>query len=267
MGTPHIDATRRSIVFAAGAAACSALASCATGSSGPPPPNATTAPLPVPRPGEYWEFAVRDAYIGEARGLYRYSVTRIDANQTVVEVARDGQRMDTYVYAPGWNAIEQPLTNLQRFRYEPPFPSFEFPLYAGQRWSQVVRATDPASGRSYRVHVQASVGGWQRMRVPAGEFEALEVRRYVYAGNAEYFKLQEEIFQRDWYAPTLGYVVMSEGNSSHIDTSRSGGGRGRPLRVRGDWLIAELVRHGVETVGAPRARELSMPRTPAKELP
>src|SRR5690242_11326042 len=124
MGTPRIDAIRRSIVFAAGAAACSALASCAIGSSGPPPPNTATAPLPMPRPGEYWEFAVRDAYIGEPRGLYRYSVARIDANQTFVDVAREGERIDTYVYAPGWNPIEQPLTNLQRFRCEPPFPSF-----------------------------------------------------------------------------------------------------------------------------------------------
>jgi hypothetical protein len=52
--------------------------------------------------------------------------------------------------------------------------------------------------------------------------------------------------QTDWYSPELGYVVASEANSSHIDTSRSGGARGRPLRVRGDWLIAELVRHGTQ---------------------
>jgi hypothetical protein len=51
--------------------------------------------------------------------------------------------------------------------------------------------------------------------------------------------------QTDWYAPAVGYMVMSEGNSSHIDTSRSGGGRGRPLRVRGDWLIAELSGYSV----------------------
>jgi hypothetical protein len=93
------------------------------------------------------------------------------------------------------------------------------------------------------VHVHANVGGWHRVRVPAGEFDALEVRRYVYAGNAEFFRLQEEIVQRDWYAPLVGYVAVSEGNSSHVDTSRSGGGRGRPLLVRGDWLIAELVRY------------------------
>jgi hypothetical protein len=95
------------------------------------------------------------------------------------------------------------------------------------------------------VHVQARVTGWERVRVPAGEFDALRVQRYVYAGNNEYFRTQEEISQVDWYAPAVRNVVRSEGSSSHIDTSRSGGGRGRPLRVRGDWLVYELASFSV----------------------
>ena len=47
----------------------------------------------------------------------------------------------------------------------------------------MVRATDLATGKTYRVHVQARVTGWERVRVPAGEFDALRVQRYVYAGN------------------------------------------------------------------------------------
>lgn len=183
---------------------------------------------------------VRDAYTGLPRGLYRYAVARADAGRFVVDVTHDGRRVDAHVYAAGWNGVELPLTNLQRFRFDPPFPAFDFPLYPGKHWRRFVRATDPATGKSYSVHVHATVGGWRRVRVPAGEFDALEVRRQVLAGNAEFFNTQEEIFQTDWYAPVVGRVVASEAGSSHIDTSRSGGGRGRPLRVRGDWLIAEL---------------------------
>ena len=187
---------------------------------------------------------MRDAYTGSSRGTYRYTVSRADADRIVVDVTRDGEHVDTELHAPDWKGLEHPLRNLQRFRYAPPYPAYIFPLYPGQRWRSVVRSTDPVTGSTYRTHVHASVGGWRRIRVPAGEFDAIEVRRQIYAGNAEFFRLQEEIIETDWYAPAIGHPVASEGTSSHIDTSRSGGGRGDPpLRVRGDWLIAELVRH------------------------
>ena len=223
------------------------LAGCAaTPDVGEPPAGAVQVPAPAVKQGDYWEYAVRDAYTGFARGVYRYTVSRADAERIVVDVTRDGERIDTHLYTPGWGGLEHPLRNLQRFRFTPPYPAYVFPLYPGRSWRSIVNSTDPVSLRSYRTHVHASVGGWRRIRVPAGEFDALEIRRYVYAGNGDFFKLQEEIVETDWYAPALGFVVASEGTSSHIDTSRSGGGRNRVLRVRGDWLVAELVAHSAK---------------------
>lgn len=207
------------------------------------PASVATVPAPTVRAGAYWEYAVRDAYTSLPRGLYRYTVSRVDTDQVFVQMTHDGQPIDTHVYTRDWKGLEHPLRNIQRFRYSPPLPAYVFPLYPGQSWRAVVSSTDAETGRSYRTHVHASVGGWRRIKVPAGEFDAIEVRRRVYAGNAESFRLQEEIDEIDWYAPSIGQVIVSQGSSSHIDTSRSGGGRGRPLRVRGDALVAELVRH------------------------
>jgi hypothetical protein len=235
-----VPPSRRSGTFKALLLACALLASCQTAPEIAPPASVSSVPAPAIRAGQFWEYAVRDGYTGFPRGRYRYTVARADEDRFVADVAREGERVDSYAYARGWNGVELPLTNLQRFRFDPPFAAFEFPLYPGKHWRRIVRATDPATGRSYSVHIHATVTGWRRMRVPAGEFDALEVRRQVFAGNAEFFKLQEEIMQTDWYAPEAGYVVASEASSSHLDTSRSGT-KGRPLRVRGDWLIAELV--------------------------
>lgn len=230
-------------ICSAGVLALSLLMACATPETQAPPPGAATAPVPSAREGAYWEYAVRDGYTGLPRGLYRYTVSRADPDRVVVDVTRDGERIDTQIYAPDWRGLEHPLRNIQRLRYAPPYPAYVFPLYPGRSWRSVVNATDPETGKRYRTHVHATVGGWRRIKVPAGEFDAIEVRRYVYAGNAEFFRTQEEIVETDWFAPSIGNAVVSEGTSSHVDTSRSGGGRGRPLRVRGDWLVAELVRH------------------------
>jgi hypothetical protein len=220
------------------------LAACAYSPPEPPPRGVASIPAPVVKQGAFWEYAVRDAYTGLPRGIYRYTVRSATAGGFVVQVTRDGAVVGTQRYAPGWQGLEHPLRNLRQFRFSPAYPAYVFPLYPGQRWRVAVNSTDPVTGSTYRTHVHATVGGWRRVRVPAGEFEAIEVRRHVYAGNAEFFRLQEEIIETDWYAPALGNAVVSEGTSSHLDTSRGGGGRGDPpLRVRGDWVIAELVQH------------------------
>ena len=218
------------------------VAGCASAPAYVPPGAPASVTAAPPKVGDFWEYVVRDAYTGGPRGVFRFEVSHTSASGTTVDVYRDGQRIDTFIYATGWNPREMPLTNLQRFRYEPPFPAYEFPLEPGRNWYRVVRSTDPVTGKTYRTHIQAKVAGWERVHVPAGEFDALKVVRYVYAGNAEFFNSQEEIIQTDWFAPTVNQVVRSEGSSRHVDTSRSGGPR-KPLIVRGDWLVAELTRY------------------------
>lgn len=220
-----------------------ALVACAaplTPPTGPVPASVTAAPVKV---GDFWEYSVRDAYTGLPFGMYRYDVVHSDAQNVAVEVRRNGQLVDTYVYSPGWNPSEMPITNVQRLKFQTPFPAFPFPLEPGKTWSSVVKALDPQNGRTYNVHVLGKVIGWDHVRVPAGEFDALKVRRYVYAGNAVSFRSQEEIIQYDWYAPSVRRVVKEEGTSKHTDYSRSEGmgAEGMPLVVRGDWLIGDLV--------------------------
>ena len=153
--------------------ACLLLAACAYPPPQPPPPGVASVPAPVLKEGDFWEYAVRDAYTGVSRGLYRYTVAREDAQSITVEVTRDGERIDTHFYAAGWRGLEHPLRNLQRLRYQPPYPAYLFPLYPGQHWRVVVESTDPATGSTYNTHVHATVGGWRRIKVPAGEFVAV----------------------------------------------------------------------------------------------
>lgn len=195
--------------------------------------------------GDFWEYSVKDAYTGFDRGLHRYEVSYAAPDRIVVDVTHSGERVDALVYGPGWNGLEHPLTNLQRFRYSPAFPAYAYPLEPGKTWYTVVDAVDPVTQRKNRVHTQGKVLGWERIRVPAGEFDALKIQRYVFAGNSDSINTQEEISETDWYVPALRRAARTEGHSQHFDNSRGGGNGGGeyPLRIRGDWLIAELVRY------------------------
>jgi hypothetical protein len=191
--------------------------------------------------GDIWTYAVHDGYTGLSRGTAEYRVTGIQ-NEIVTMDVRNGNRAWTERYTKDLNWRERPMTNLQSFRYEPAYASLPFPLGAGKHWQSSVRATDPATGKTNRVRIDAEVLGWDRVQVPAGAFDALKVRRYVYAGNAAFFKTEERIEEYDWYAPALGLIVRSEAKSEHMDNSMNC--KGQCTIVRGDWIVMELASHG-----------------------
>lgn len=220
------------------------LAGCAATLSYMPANAPASVVSPAVSVGDYWEYAVRDGYTQLPRGNYRYEVTRTDDQGVIVQLTHEGLLMDTLVYAPGWNGRELPLTNTQRFRYEPTYPAYDYPLAPGKTWRRIVRSTDVTTGRTYNTHVLAKVLGWERVSVPAGEFDALKIARQVFAGNSEGFTSQEEIEETDWYVPGVRRAVRMQSRSQHFDTSRGGGDEGGgeyPMRIRGDFLIGELI--------------------------
>lgn len=220
-------------------------AGCAAESSYIPKDAPASVAAATVRVGDFWEYSVTDAYTGFDRGLRRYEVSRVDPNRIVVDVTQDGRRVDSAVYDAGWNGLEHPLPNLQRWSYAPAFPAYVYPLEPGKSWYTVVTATDPVTRQSYKVHTRGKVLGWERISVPAGQFDALKIQRQVFAGNSDSRKTQEEITETDWYVPALRRSARTQASSQHFDNSRGGGDGGGeyPHRVRGDWLTAELVRY------------------------
>jgi len=223
-------------------AAAIALAACATPLSQTPPAGLRADVFPPAiLAASTWRYTEHDGYTGLPRGRLEYGVVGVQGDTVSVEVRQDN-RAWTERYTKEGNWRERPMANLQNFRYDPPYVALPFPLTAGKRWRAYVAATDPATGRVNRVRIDGAVLGWERVRVPAGEFDTLKVRRYVYAGNAAFFRTEERIEEYDWYAPQLGMVVRSEWLSEHTDTSRSC--KSQCNRVRGDWIVRELAGHG-----------------------
>ena len=102
-----------------------------------------------------------------------------------------------------------------------------------------VDAVNPATGKRNSVRVDGEVLGNERISSPAGTFDTVKVRRYVYAGDWDGFMRETHITEIDWYAPALGRPVRTESKSQWQDMSRCTR-EGCPW-FRGDWDIVELL--------------------------
>jgi hypothetical protein len=195
---------------------------------------------------------VRDGFTDLPRPGESYRVTEVAGDRVAVTVSHENGRDEIQVYDRQWNWLTHPATNLQSFVYNPPYPAFAFPLAAGRTWSARLMAADPATGRRFPMTVDGTVLGWERLKVPAGEFDVLKVRRVVFFDYYEAnVRGRSEIVETEWYAPAVGQSVRRESsarflsymygeNDSGLIRVRGGRDGGGPRFVPDDWLIFEL---------------------------
>lgn len=220
------------------------VAGCATPLPQTPPAGMPSSVMaPEVRIGDGWQYSLHDGYTRLPGGVLEYRVQAAQGDTVTVEFQHDGQP-STQRYTRDWNWRERPMTNLQNFRYEPAYAALPFPLEAGKSWRAYVKATDPVTGEAHRVRIDGKVLGWERVKVPAGEFDALKVRRLVYAGNEDTVRGEENITEIDWYAPRLGGIVRHESASGYHDKRASCDGRMPGCGwIRNSWNVVELTAH------------------------
>jgi hypothetical protein len=236
------------------------LVSCATHLAQTPPAGmANEIAAPQLQPGSVWRYAVSDGFTRLARGTIEYRVRAIEADAVTVDV-RTGSQESTELYSRDGNWLRRPATNMQVFSYSPAYRAFDYPLVPGKRWESRATATDPADGRSFPVSIRGEVLGWERIKVPAGEFDTLKVRRMVFL---DYWlqgdRGQSIIQETDWYAPSLNQVARREAVSKYLRLADSGqpsgfirvagggddhsDGGGVPRYEQDEWLVYELTEH------------------------
>jgi hypothetical protein len=197
----------------------------------------------TPASGDTYVYRLTDGYTKVVRGQISYRVDAVDTNRMVMAVTADTPsagmaRTDVYTNEGNW--LRHPLINHDQpveYEFATAYPAYLFPLEVGKSWSLRVDATDPATGRRNSVRVDGEVMGSERIRVPAGEFDTIKVRRLVYAGDTDFFRKETNIQEIDWYAPALGRAVRTASTSNYLDANRS---RCCKL-IQGDWDIYELV--------------------------
>jgi hypothetical protein len=244
----------RSFFAASAAVICAA---CAQVPVGTPLQSTASAAAPTVAVGDTWTYKVHDAFTGLPRPTENDRVTEVGDGRIKVAVSREGAgASEIQVFDSQWNWLTHRATHLQPFDYSPAYPAFSFPLAPGKTWKARLIATDPKDGRRFPMWVDGIVLGWERLKVPAGEFDALKVKRTVDFDYLEFgWRGNSYITEYEWYAPAIKQSVRREysatyftmvygdrGASGLLRVGREDGGYGY---VPDDWLVWELTSYTV----------------------
>jgi hypothetical protein len=192
--------------------------------------------FPELRIGESWAYDERDGYNRMLKAHWIGEIVFVDDSGVEMRIL-NGQpgNARSNRYGRRWEMVSENLSDNRQLSFSPALVSLPFPLQPGKSWRQDVVATDSFSGKSSRWRLYGRVRGWEKVKVPAGEFDAIKIVRDLYLDDADWRRSQTRRTERDWYAPEVKWIVKQELSEEYLDQDGELGFR------NGDRLLRELV--------------------------
>jgi hypothetical protein len=191
--------------------------------------------------GDTYVYRVTNKYSKETRGNVTFRLSKADASGATYSVEpAGGAGARTQAYDKAGNWLRYPIESHGKpveYVFATPGPAYVLPLEPGKSWSQRVKANAADGDRARTVRVDGKVLRNERVKVPAGEFDTIVIRRTVYAGDASQAYTETRTNETEWYAPALGRAVRLERTSEWRDIGCRGGSM---CDMQGDWDLVEL---------------------------
>lgn len=207
-GACDADRLRRRLLGAGLAGATVAIAS---GCAGPPIERLPDQPLPPAQVsvGEFWRYERIDGYNGRRLGEVIARVEETVPRLRIALLDTDGRRIGDELYGQPWDVIQEPFYETVQIFLEP-VPMLPPSGRTGDARWHYASWREPGSDRRHRWDVRNAADGWERLRVPAGEFVVLRVTRDITFSHPDFNRLRPWRRETLWYAPALGRWVQRE---------------------------------------------------------
>jgi hypothetical protein len=161
------------------------------------------------RPGDEWKFA---AYYTVPTTTPNRAWVITSVGDAGIEGTENGEPLRL---TRDLNVVESPRDKSSNFRL------LEFPLEIGKRWNYVNDWSFKMASSRGRSTVEAEVVGYERVGVPAGEFDAFKVasREKLSGTSPAGARFSGEITRTYWYAPAACAIVKSVTHDPYIGTT------------------------------------------------
>ena len=173
------------------------------------PALAQKAEQPAVRMGDRWQFAT----------YYSVPSTKPDRTWVITSVTPEAiagtENGEPLRLTPELNVLESPRHKESNPR------SLSFPLEVGKRWQYASDWVFKAKGSTGSIVMDVAVTGYEKVRVPAGAFDAFKLLAKGKLGGTSPINSQYagETTTTYWYAPAARAIVKSVHHNPYLGTS------------------------------------------------
>jgi hypothetical protein len=172
-------------------------------------PESLAAPAPTVAVGDSWTYQYTDVWKHTPGNLNRTQVTAVDAAGIQVDIKRaaTGAVLAHYRYSAEMNPVDR-----GKMHFAPYYARYAFPLVPGKAWKVDATGDNPAAGKRWRYQINGKALGWEKITVPAGEFDVikLEVVSYYQGEETGSRGGSGQSKETVWYAPAVNNFVKLE---------------------------------------------------------
>ena len=184
-------------------------------------PGATDGPVaaaPTPVVGARWVYRGREGFRMPVVWEETHEITAVGTTGISVRVTLKGPGVDyerdELLSAPGVVRVGA-LMDIETRRFATPLLRYRYPLAPGATWNQWVDNFNERLNREGQINRYVRIGGWEKVRTPAGEFDALRMRVLMRLDDEEFWRGPTECNYLVYYAPDVGAMVRAEKNSHY----------------------------------------------------
>ncbi len=182
------------------------------------PAAVTDKPVVAPkiRIGDSYTFEAENVSNSKLSYVATREVTAIEDNRLtmVTTNAKSGSERTTY-YDRTWGYLGSGSSDNNGVSFSPALKYLDFPLSPGKKWTAQSTETDKKTGHQRQHTIIGMVEGWEKVQVPAGEFEALKIVLKTEVKDGDKVSPGSDV---SWYVPALRRSVKSELSGLDVST-------------------------------------------------